>query len=154
MEITLISVGRLKESYLQAGVQFYQKQLAKYCTFHSIELKDEKTDENNSPAQDLSVKEKEGALILKSIPDRAYVVALSIDGHPLDTDQFTEKLRSIKESGRRNITFIIGGSLGLSPDVLKRANYELSFSPMTFPHQLMRLIFMEQLAACAGRIYL
>lgn len=145
MDITLIAVGKLKEAYLREGYQYFLKQLSRQHNFHLIEIPDEKTDQENTPALDQKVLEIEGEQILKKIPQNAYVIALAIDGVLCDSDTFSKKIRQVQASGKNHIALIIGGSLGLSPKVLSRAHWKLSFSPMTFPHQLMRIILMEQL---------
>lgn len=145
MKITLIAVGTLKEAYLREGYLHFFNQISHRHEFHLTELPDEKTEQKNSVAQDRRILEKEGDQILKKIPPDAYVIALAIDGQQTDTPSFSKKMKRLQASGKNHIAFIIGGSLGLSPKILSRANWKLSFSPMTFPHQLMRIILMEQL---------
>ena len=145
MKITLICVGKLKEKYLTMGVQEYVKRLSRYCTLDIIELPDEKTPENAGEALEEQIKRKEGERILKSIKADSYCIALAIEGRGLTSEELAEKLNSLGVSGTSHISFIIGGSLGLSPEVLSRADDKLSFSKMTFPHQLMRMILLEQI---------
>jgi len=145
MKITLICVGKLKEKYLIQGVEEYAKRLGRYCSLEIIELADEKTPDNAPEAISAGIKKKEGDRILKAIKDDSYCIALAIDGSMLSSEELAGKLDKLAVSGVSHISFIIGGSLGLSDDVLKRADYKLSFSKMTFPHQLMRLIFLEQI---------
>lgn len=145
MKITLVCVGKLKEKYLFEGVEEYVKRLSRYCTLEIVELADEKTPDNASQALEDSIKKKEGERILKAIKEDAYCIALAIEGSMLTSEQLAEKIDSLGISGTSHICFIIGGSLGLSPEVLKRADYKLSFSKMTFPHQLMRMILLEQI---------
>lgn len=145
MKITLICVGKLKEKYLTQGVEEYAKRLGRYCTLEIIELADEKTPDNAPEAISAGIKKKEGDRILKAIRDGSYCIALAIDGNMLSSEELALKLDKLAVSGSSHISFIIGGSLGLSDEVLKRSDYRLSFSKMTFPHQLMRLILLEQI---------
>ncbi len=144
MNISIISVGKIKEKYLKLGIEEFSKRLSKYSKLEFIELDDEKCPENLSEKDILIVKEKEGNKILSKIKNNSYVIALAIDGKNLSSEELAEKISSLAVSGKSHITFVIGGSLGLSDDVLKRADYKLSFSKMTFPHQLMKLILLEQ----------
>lgn len=144
MNITLICVGKLKEKFYTDAVAEYQKRLKKFCNFKIIELADEKTNAMNDTGKNDIVKEKEGKRILEKIPEGSYVFALAIDGKQYDSEGFSKLIeRNMMSSS--NFTWIIGGSLGLSNEVLKRANEKVSFSKLTFPHQLMRVIFAEQL---------
>lgn len=145
MNITIIAVGKLKEKYLKDAVKEYSEGLSKYCRLEIIELEDEKTPDNASEKEELKIKDREGQSILKYVKDNMFVFALAIEGKMLTTKEFTEVLNNLKEKGTDEYAFIIGGSLGLSQKVLKRADYKLSFSRMTFPHQLMRVILLEQL---------
>lgn len=144
MNISIISVGKIKEKYLKLGIEEFSKRLSKYSKLEFIELDDEKCPEHLSEKDMLIVKEKEGNKILSKIKNNSYVIALAIDGKDLSSEELAEKISSLAVSGKSHITFVIGGSLGLSDDVLKRADYKLSFSKMTFPHQLMKLILLEQ----------
>lgn len=144
MNITVISVGKLKEKYLKEAIQEYATRLTKYCKLDIIEVPDEKAPENMSPAQEEIVKQKEGQAILRTIKDDTYVMALAIQGKQLSSEKFAELINGLGIRGKSNLAFVIGGSLGLSEEVLKRADYHLSFSAMTFPHQLMRVILLEQ----------
>ncbi len=145
MNITLVTVGKIKEKYLVDAIKEYSKRLSKYCKLNIIEVPDEKTDENASDVANEQVKEKEGQKILKYVKDDAFVVTLEILGKMLTSEELASKIEDITVSGKSHITFIIGGSLGLHKDVSKRADYKLSFSKMTFPHQLMRVILLEQI---------
>ena len=145
MKISLICVGKLKEKYLVMGVEEYVKRLGRYCTLEIIELPDEKTPENAGEAIEELIKKKEGERILKSVKTDSYCIALAIEGKQLTSVELAEKIDSLGVTGTSHITFIIGGSLGLSPEVLNRADEKLSFSKMTFPHQLMRMILLEQI---------
>lgn len=145
MKITLIAVGKMKETYLEDAVAEYQKRLSRYCRLEIIQVSDEKTPDRASQALEEQIKKKEGERILSKIPADAYVIALAIQGKMLDSEQLAKKLENLGIEGKSQIVFVIGGSLGLSPSVLSRADYALSFSKMTFPHQLMRVILMEQI---------
>lgn len=144
MKITVIGVGRLKEKYWQAAIDEYSKRLSKYVKLDIIEVPDEKAPENLSAAEEEIVKKNEGERILKNIRDGAYVIALAINGKMLDSEELSEFLNERMVRGAGHIVFVIGGSLGLSKEVLDRADYKLSFSKMTFPHQMMRVILLEQ----------
>ena len=144
MKIQMICVGKIKEKYLKLGIDEFKKRLSKYCKLEIIELEDEKAPENLSDKEMLMIKEKEGKKILSKIKDNSYVIALAIDGKNLSSEELAETINKLGVRGISNITFVIGGSLGLSDEVLSRADYKLSFSKMTFPHQLMRLILLEQ----------
>ena len=145
MRISLICVGKLKEKYLVMGVEEYVKRLSRYCTLEIIELPDEKTPDNAGEALEELIKKKEGERILRSVKEDSYCIALAIEGKQLTSEELAEKINFLGVSGTSHITFIIGGSLGLSPEVLGRADEKLSFSKLTFPHQLMRMIFLEQI---------
>lgn len=145
MKITIVGVGKVKESYFREAIQEYAKRLSKYCKLEMQEVPDEKTKEHASDAEENLIKEKEGERILKHLKEDAYVIALSITGQKLDSVKLSKKLELLGIQGNSHIQFVIGGSLGLHRDVLQRADYELSFSDMTFPHQLMRVILLEQI---------
>ncbi len=144
MNITVISVGKLKEKYLKLGIEEFSKRLSKYCKLDMIELDDEKCPENLSDKDMEIVKTKEGNKILSKIKNNSYVIALAIDGKNLSSEELADTISKLAVRGNSHITFIIGGSLGLADEVLKRADYKLSFSKMTFPHQMMKLILLEQ----------
>lgn len=145
MKITLITVGKIKEKYLKDAIAEYAKRLSKYCKLEMIEVADEKTPEQAGQALEDMIRAKEGGRILKQISDDAFVVTLEIGGSMLSSEQLAAKIESLGIQGKSHITFVIGGSIGLSPEVSKRADYALSFSKMTFPHQLMRVILLEQI---------
>lgn len=145
MRINIVCVGKIKEKYLKLGIDEFKKRLSKYCKLEIIELDDEKAPENLSDKEMIMIKDKEGKKILSKIKDNSYVIALAIDGKNLSSEELAETINKLGVKGVSNITFVIGGSLGLSNDVLSRADYKLSFSKMTFPHQLMRLILLEQI---------
>lgn len=144
MNITVISVGKIKEKYLKNAISEYSKRLSRYCKLNFIEVADEKAPENLSETDMENIKAKEGEGILKNIKEGSYVIALDIQGKMISSEDFAKKINSLGIQGKSNIVFIIGGSLGISKKVLSRANYKLSFSPMTFPHQLMKVILLEQ----------
>lgn len=145
MKITCISVGKIKEKYFTDAISEYSKRLSRYCKLEIVELLDEKTPDNAKEAEEERIKAREGERILRSIREGAYVIALAIDGKQLDSVELSRKIESLGTEGNSHIVFLIGGSLGLSKEVLKRADYKLSFSRMTFPHQLMRVILLEQI---------
>jgi 23S rRNA (pseudouridine1915-N3)-methyltransferase len=144
MNISVVSVGKVKEKYLRDGIDEYRKRLTRYCNIELIEVPDEKAPENLSSKEEDMVKEKEGQAILKHIKDTSYVIALAINGKQLSSEDLADFISQRALSGDSSLVFVIGGSLGLSPEVLSRADYKLSFSKMTFPHQLMRMILLEQ----------
>lgn len=144
MKISIICVGKLKEKYLTAAVKEYNKRLSRYCKLEIIELADEQTPNNAGEAIEVLIKNKEGERILKALKDSSYCVALDMRGESFTSEGFAKKINGLGISGKSHISFIIGGSLGLSEEVLKRANLLVSFSQMTFPHQLMRVILLEQ----------
>lgn len=145
MKITLVTVGKIKEKYLSAGIAEYAKRLSRYCKLDIVEVPDEKTPDNAPLAIEQKIRNTEGERILKCIKDGDYVIALALDGKSLDSVGFAGKIEELGISGISSIVFVIGGSLGLSDTVLKRANYRISFSKMTFPHQLFRLMLLEQI---------
>ncbi|ALS75591.1 23S rRNA (pseudouridine(1915)-N(3))-methyltransferase RlmH [Planococcus rifietoensis] len=144
MNISIVTVGKLKEKYLKAGIAEYAKRLGAYAKITEIEVADEKAPEQLSEADMEIVKKKEGERILAKIPQDAYVIALAIDGKMKTSEQLAKDMESLMTYGRSKVVFVIGGSLGLHDEVLKRADEKLSFSKMTFPHQLMKLILLEQ----------
>lgn len=145
MKITIVCVGKIKEKFYRDALAEYTKRLSRYCSLTITEVADEKTKEQASETECAIIKDREGERILKSIRDDGYVIALAIDGKNLDSVELSEKIDELGLSGKSNVYFVIGGSLGLSDAVMKRADYKLSFSRMTFPHQLMRVILLEQI---------
>ncbi|NFA61154.1 23S rRNA (pseudouridine(1915)-N(3))-methyltransferase RlmH [Clostridium sporogenes] len=145
MNISVISVGKIKEKFLKAAIDEYSKRLTKYCKLNIIEVPDEKTPDNASFKEENIIKEKEGNLILKHIKDSGFVIALDLKGKFITSEEFSGLIENCRLTGNSTITFVIGGSLGLSDQVLSRANYKLSFSKMTFPHQLFRVMLLEQI---------
>ncbi|USK92187.1 23S rRNA (pseudouridine(1915)-N(3))-methyltransferase RlmH [Rossellomorea marisflavi] len=144
MNITIITVGKLKEKYLKQGIAEYTKRLGAYAKIDIVELTDEKAPEVLSDSEMQQVKNKEGERILSKISPDHHVIALAIQGKMKSSEELADTLDKLATYGKSKVAFIIGGSLGLSDDVLKRADEKLSFSKMTFPHQLMRLVLVEQ----------
>ena len=145
MEIRIITVGKIKEKYLNDGIAEYAKRLSRYCKLNFIQVTDEKTPDKASDALNRQIKEIEGNRLLSHIRDTDYVIALAIEGKMLDSVELSDLIAKLGVQGKSSIAFVIGGSLGLSDAVLKRADYKLSFSRMTFPHQLMQMILLEQI---------
>lgn len=144
MKITCVVVGKIKETYYSEAVKEYAKRLSRYCRLEIVELPDERTPDGASAAEEAAILEREGARILKAVREDAYVIALAIEGKALDSVEFSRRLERLGVEGRSHVIFVIGGSLGLSPAVMRRADEAVSFSRMTFPHQLMRVILLEQ----------
>lgn len=145
MEITILTVGRLKEKYLVEGIKEYGKRISKYTKLSIIEVADEKAPDNLSPKEIEIIKDKEGIKILSKLSKDSYTIALAIEGKKLTSEDLAKKIEEIKTYHSSKIVFIIGGSNGLSKEVIDKADYKLSFSDLTFPHQLMRLILLEQI---------
>ena len=145
MKITLVTVGKVKEKYLRDAIEEYKKRLSKYCKLEIQEVQDEKTPDAASENQENLIRSKEGERIMKYLRDDAYVITLEIGGKMLDSLEFSKKIENLGIQGKSNIIFVIGGSIGLGQQVLSRSDYALSFSKMTFPHQLMRVILLEQI---------
>ncbi len=145
MKITIVTVGKIKEKYLRDAIGEYSKRLSKYCKLEIVEVADEKTPDNASETMEKIIRDKEAERILKYVREDAYVVTLEIGGKMLDSVEFSRKLENLGIQGKSHILFIIGGSIGLGEAVLKRSDFPLSFSKMTFPHQMMRVILLEQI---------
>ena len=145
MEIRIITVGKIKEKYLNDGIKEYSKRLSRYCKLTFCQVPDEKTPDKASDALNEQIKAIEGERLMKHIREQDYVVALAIDGKMLVSVELSKKIGQLGVEGKSTIDFVIGGSLGLGDQVLKRADYKLSFSRMTFPHQLMQMILLEQI---------
>lgn len=144
MNIQVICIGKLKEKYWVDGIKEYSKRLSRFCSLQIVELKESRLADNASAADEEKVKVEEGKAILSKIKDSTYVITLEIKGKQLSSEELAEKIETLSIDGKSDIAFVIGGSLGLSEDVSRRANYKLSFSKMTFPHQMMRVILLEQ----------
>ena len=145
MNISIITVGKLKEKYLKLGIAEYTKRLSAYAKVQEIEVADEKAPEHLSDADMILVKQKDGERILAKISPDTHVIALAINAKQRTSEEFARELDQLATYGKSKIAFVIGGSLGLSEDVMKRANDTISFSKMTFPHQVMKLVLCEQI---------
>lgn len=148
MNITLVAVGRIKERYFREAAAEYQKRLSRYCRLDIVEVADEKTPDGASKVEEDRIKQREAERILKHVREDAYCVALAIDGEKYDSVALSKHLDGLWLSGKSNLVLVVGGSLGLHETVLRRADERLSFSDLTFPHQLMRVILLEQLYRC------
>ena len=144
-KITLLTVGKLKEDFYRRAAAEYQKRLSRYCRLEIIEVADEKTPDGAGAAEEEAVRRKEGERLKKYIRDGAYVVTLEIEGKMLDSEEFARRLDRLAVQGKSHLIFIIGGSLGLSDEICRKSDFALSCSRMTFPHQLMRVILLEQI---------
>ena len=145
MKIKLVTVGKLKEKYLKDGIAEYSKRISRFAAVEMIELTDEKTPDRASDSENEKILNLEGNRILTKIGDREFVVVLAIEGKTLSSEEFSKQLEQASINGYSTLTFVIGGSLGLSPQVKNRANLSLSFGRLTLPHQLMRLVLVEQI---------
>lgn len=145
MKITILCVGKIKEKYFTSAIAEYTKRLGRYCKLEILEMADEKTPDKAPESINQQIRDKEGERILSAVKDDMYLIALAIKGKELSSEQLADRISSLTLNGHSHIAFVIGGSLGLSEAVLKRADFQLSFSPMTFPHQLMRVILLEQI---------
>jgi len=145
MKITLITVGKIKERFFEAAIEEYSKRLSRYCRLEILQVADEKTPDGAKEALERQIREKEGARILAKLPQDALIVTLEIAGKNFSSEEFAAWIEDCTVRGKSHICFVIGGSLGLHPSVCKRADLALSFSKMTFPHQLMRVILCEQI---------
>ncbi|MCI8349298.1 MAG: 23S rRNA (pseudouridine(1915)-N(3))-methyltransferase RlmH [Firmicutes bacterium] len=145
MRVRIVCIGKLKEKYWTAAVDEYSKRLSKYCDLEILQLKETKLADKPSEADEKNVIYEEGQTILKNIKDGTYVIALEINGKSLSSEELAAKVDRLAIEGKSDITFVIGGSLGLSKEVSQRADFSLSFSKMTFPHQMMRVILLEQI---------
>lgn len=145
MKITIVTVGKIKEKFYRDAISEYTKRLSKYCKLEILEAADEKTPDAASPAAEENIRQKEGERILKYVKEDSYVITLEIHGKMLDSVELSRQIENLGIQGKSHITFIIGGSIGLGKEVLKRSDFALSFSKMTFPHQLMRVVLLEQI---------
>ena len=145
MKITVLCVGKIKEKYFTSALEEYSKRLSRYCKLEIVEVADEKTPDNASQVVEDAIRSKEAERILKYVKDDAFVITLEINGKLLSSEELADKIDKIGIQGTSHIIFIIGGSIGLGEEVLQKSNFALSFSKMTFPHQLMRLILVEQI---------
>ncbi|QFQ90309.1 23S rRNA (pseudouridine(1915)-N(3))-methyltransferase RlmH [Lacticaseibacillus manihotivorans] len=144
MNIKILTVGKLKEKYFKDGIAEYKKRMSKFAKVELIEVPDEKAPESLSEAEMQQVKDAEGERLLGKIKDRDWVIALAIEGKQRSSEAFAKEIDQLATYGHSDIDFVIGGSLGLSKAVMKRADNTLSFGKLTMPHQLMRLVLIEQ----------
>ncbi|WP_261040202.1 23S rRNA (pseudouridine(1915)-N(3))-methyltransferase RlmH [Streptococcus mitis] len=145
MKIKVVTVGKLKEKYLKDGIEEYLKRISRFAKFEMIELADEKTPDKASESENQKILEIEGQRILSKVGDRDFVIVLAIEGKTFSSEEFSKQLEEASIKGFSTLTFIIGGSLGLAQDVKNRANLSVSFGRLTLPHQLMRLVLVEQI---------
>lgn len=145
MKITIAAVGKLKEKYLKDAISEYTKRISRFADIEIVEVEDEHAPESLSPAQEAQVKQKEAERLLKRVKENSYIILLDLAGEQADSETFSSKIESVMLSGNSHITFIIGGSLGLDKSLINAAGYRLCLSKMTFPHQLARLILLEQI---------
>lgn len=145
MRITILTVGKIKEKYLKDAIAEYSKRLSKYCKLEVIEVTDEKNPENASENVENTIRAKEAERLMKYMKDDAFVITLEIAGKLLSSEELADKIDTLGVQGKSHIIFVIGGSIGLGAEILKRSDFALSFSKMTFPHQLMRVILLEQI---------
>lgn len=148
MKITVVAVGKVKEKFYTEAIAEYGKRLSRYCKLEMIQVADEKTPDGASQAQERQIKEREGQRILAQIREGAYVIVLAIEGKMMGSKELAAKIERLGTQGKSQVVFVIGGSLGVSRQVIERADEALSFSRMTFPHQLMRVILLEQVYRC------
>ncbi len=144
MKITILTVGKIKEKYLKDAIAEYAKRLSRYCKLQIVEVEDEKTPDGASAAMEDQIKEKEAARLSKCLDEEAFLITLEIQGKMLDSESFSKTMEQICLRGKNHIQFVIGGSLGLHTSITERSDLALSFSKMTFPHHLMRVILLEQ----------
>lgn len=145
LTVTILAVGRIKEKYFTEAIAEYSKRLGRYCRLNIIEVKDEPTPDNPTDKEREAVLGKEGERLLEKLPRGAYLIPLCIEGGQLSSEKFSKKLNTVAASGYSEIVFVIGGSMGLCDKIKSMADMKLSFSEMTFPHQLMRVILLEQI---------
>ncbi|MBR2528175.1 MAG: 23S rRNA (pseudouridine(1915)-N(3))-methyltransferase RlmH [Blautia sp.] len=145
VSIRILSVGKIKEKYLKDAIAEYAKRLGRYCRLDFVQVPDEKTPDEASPAEEELILTLEGKRLLKLIREKDYCIALAIQGEALASTELAQRLDRLLAAGKSSLVFVIGGSLGLSREVLSRADWKLSFSRLTFPHQLMQVILLEQI---------
>ena len=144
MQVTILAVGSVKEKFYREAIKEFEKRLSRYCRLKIVEVDDEKTPDGASEKMCEQIVKKEGEKLSCHIPDNAYVISLAIEGKKYDSVEFSKRINNLAITGKSNIVFIIGGSLGICEDIKKRSDELISFSDMTFPHQLMRVILLEQ----------
>jgi len=145
MKIRIVAVGKLKEKYLRKGVAEYEKRLAPFASVELLETREEYMAENPSEAQRQQTLAKEGERLLRLVPERSFLIVLDVKGKLLSSEALAKELASLALQGQSDLTFLIGGAFGLSPAVRERADLRISFSPMTFTHQMVRLLLYEQI---------
>ncbi|HCT91877.1 MAG TPA: 23S rRNA (pseudouridine(1915)-N(3))-methyltransferase RlmH [Lachnospiraceae bacterium] len=145
MKITILCVGKIKEKYLRDGIAEYSKRLGRYCKLEITEVADEHTPDGASEAEETQIRRIEGERLLRRVRPDDYVITLAIQGRMPDSVELSRQIETLGIQGKSHLVFVIGGSLGLSDEVLRRGNDSVSFSRLTFPHQLMRVILLEQL---------
>lgn len=145
MKITILCVGKIKEKFYREAIAEYAKRLSRYCKLEVVEVADEKTPDVCSEVENARIRNKEGERLMKYIKEDGYVIALAIQGKQYDSVGFSECIEKLGIQGKSHLYFVIGGSLGLADAILRRADAKISFSAMTFPHQLMRVILLEQI---------
>jgi len=145
MKLTIVAVGKLKEKYLKEGINEYSKRLSRFCELQIIEVEDEQAPENLSASQEKQVKKREAERIMNKVKEGSVLIVLDLKGKKLSSEEFSDKLNSFFISGKSHLTFVIGGSLGLDEELVQKADFRLCLSDMTFPHQLARLILLEQI---------
>ncbi len=145
MKIRIVAVGKLKEKYLREGVAEYEKRLAPFASVELLETREEYMAENPSEAQRQQTLAKEGERLLRLVPERSFLIVLDVKGKLLSSEALAKELASLALQGQSDLTFLIGGAFGLSPAVRERADLRISFSPMTFTHQMVRLLLYEQI---------
>lgn len=148
MKITIVTAGKIKEKYLTAGINEFLKRLGSFANVKIVEINEEKMKDNPSEAEKQQTLQQEGQRLLRQVPDGSYLFVLDVYGQQLSSEKLAAKLDSLALQGRSNITFLIGGAFGLSEEVRQAADFRLSFSPMTFTHQMIRLLLVEQIYRC------
>ena len=148
MKITIVTAGKIKEKYLTAGINEFLKRLGPFATVKIVEINEEKMKDNPSEAEKQQTLQQEGQRLLRQVPEGSYLFVLDVYGQQFSSEKLAAKLDSLALQGRSNITFLIGGAFGLSEEVRQAADFRLSFSPMTFTHQMIRLLLVEQIYRC------
>ena len=148
MKITVVTAGKIKEKYLTAGINEFLKRLGPFANVKIVEINEEKMKDNPSEAEKQQTLQQEGQRLLRQVPEGSYLFVLDVYGQQLSSEKLAAKLDSLAFQGRSNITFLIGGAFGLSEEVRQAADFRLSFSPMTFTHQMIRLLLVEQIYRC------
>ena len=148
MRITIVTAGKIKEKYLTAGINEFLKRLGPFATVKIVEINEERMKDNPSEAEKQQVLQQEGQRLLRQVPEGSYLFVLDVYGRQLSSEELAERLDNLALQGKSNITFLIGGAFGLSEEVRRAADFRLSFSPMTFTHQMIRLLLVEQIYRC------